>query len=62
MAQKTDALTAKNQRTVLKNLEVLEKKVADIRTSIAEGTPMTLGRQNLLASLLVSLRSVAGSW
>ena len=53
---------SENQRTVLKNLELLDSKVADIREAITKGRPMTLGRQNLLASILLSLRNVAGSW
>jgi anti-sigma28 factor (negative regulator of flagellin synthesis) len=62
MAQETDDLAAKNQRTVLKNLEVLDKKVAEIRESITKGTTMTLGSQHLLSGILSSLHAIKGSW
>jgi hypothetical protein len=53
---KTDASGA------LKNLDILEERVAEIRAALKKGEPLSMGKTNLLSSILSGVGQSMGSW
>ena len=46
----------------LDNLDILDQKVAELRAALKAGRPLSMGKTNLLAGILQSLRASAASW
>lgn len=49
-------------RTLVQNLDEIEKRVAELKDAIKSGQPLTMGRTNFLSGLLSSLRQSMGAW
>lgn len=47
---------------VLKNLDELDEKVAELKKIIKAGEPLTMGDTNLLSGILLAMRDADGAW
>ncbi len=55
-------LKPKTSMTLDDNLLELDKRIKDLKKSIKDGTPLSMGKTNLLSGLLRSLNQSMGAW